>query len=92
LVGPPVRTEREVDRMTPIILHERHGPGRDGLRLLSTVTNVVREREREREREKTYLCSYTDVYAEDINVHMYAYAFIPPTNRSVYGKTKMFSK
>ena len=54
LVGPPVRTEREVDRMTPVILHDQHGPGRDGLRLLGTVTSVQYEAEREREREREH--------------------------------------
>jgi hypothetical protein len=64
LVGPPVRPEREVDWMTPVLLHERHGPGRDGLRLLGTVTSVQYESTvRERERE-TYVYVYewtTDV-------------------------------
>ena len=27
LEGPPVRPEREVDRMAPVILHDRHGQG-----------------------------------------------------------------
>ena len=78
--GSPQRTQRAQRLDGSRRWHEVHGEGWVGPQLLSTV-RVYSTREREREKIHMYV---------RWNVRkMYAYTFIPPTNRSVYRKTNV---